>query len=167
MGRRDRRRKRLRPGHGRNAKPTGDRFAYIWWPPTRYDEQPLVCFGLQRCTPTHGYRRPHSSAPPQASEAHENGPTCAQFKGPTECAAEGCFSSGGAGEAGAKRGRLFALMGMAALLLVLGGAERSPPEARRGHAFWRAGVEGESADQARIVFAHDEAPSRGALPVLG
>jgi hypothetical protein len=72
---------------------------------------------------------------------------------------------GGAGEAGAKRGRLFALMGMAALLL--GGAERSTPEARRGHAFWRAGVEGESADQARIVFAHDEAPSRGALPVLG
>jgi hypothetical protein len=37
---------------------------------------------------------------------------------------------GGAGEAGPKRGRLFPLMGMAALLL--GGAERSTPEAPKG-----------------------------------
>ena len=49
-------------------------------------------------------------------------------------------------------------MGMTALLL--GGDERSTPEARRGHAFWRAGVDGESADQA-IIALPNEASSRG------
>jgi hypothetical protein len=49
-------------------------------------------------------------------------------------------------------------MGMTALLL--GRAERSTPEARRGHAFWRAGVDGESADQV-IIALPNEASSRG------
>jgi hypothetical protein len=64
------------------------------------------------------------------------------------------------GAGGSERGRLSALMGMTALLL--GGAERSTPEARRGHAFWRAGVDGESADQA-IVALPNEASS-GSVP---
>jgi len=64
------------------------------------------------------------------------------------------------GPGGSERGRLSALMGMTALLL--GGAERSTPEARRGHAFWRAGVDGESADQA-IVALPNEASS-GSVP---
>lgn len=52
-------------------------------------------------------------------------------------------------------------MGMTALLL--GRAERSTPEARRGHAVWRAGVDGESASRAIIAIAHDGV-LRGATP---
>ena len=44
---------------------------------------------------------------------------------------------------------------------LLGRAERSTPEARRGHAVWRAGVDGESASRAIIVVAHDEASCEG------
>jgi hypothetical protein len=36
-----------------------------------------------------------------------------------------------------------------------------PPEARRRHAVWRAGVDGESASRAIIVIARDEAPREG------
>ena len=79
----------------------------------------------------------------------------------------GVFSLGAVdgGLGGWERGRLSALMGMTAPLL--GRAERSTPEARRGHAVWRAGVDGESADQAIMVLPTMRRPCEGAVRGVG